>query len=71
MTITTSDLEQLARSRGGTCLGLGSGEGERAKYVWQCPAGHRWEATPTSVLNGHWCPDCRKNNRRQRQRETS
>ncbi len=58
MTISTFDLEQLARSRGGTCVGLLSGDGWRAKYVWRCSKGHTWEARLDSVREGRWCRQC-------------
>ena len=58
MTVNTSDLEQLALSRGGICVGPGSGEGKQAKYVWRCSAGHTWEARPDSVRGGSWCRRC-------------
>jgi hypothetical protein len=58
MTISTSDLEQLARSRGGTCVGLLSGDGWRAKYTWRCSEGHTWEARVDSVKYGSWCRQC-------------
>ena len=58
MPISTSDLEQLARSRGGTCVGPSSAEGSRAKYVWRCSKGHTWEARLDSVREGRWCRRC-------------
>lgn len=58
MTITAFDLDRLARSRGGNCVGLSSGEGVRAKYIWRCSKGHTWEARLDSVEHGSWCRRC-------------
>ena len=58
MTISKSDIKQLAHSRGGTCIGLSSGNGYLAKYVWRCSKGHTWEATFASVNSGSWCLQC-------------
>lgn len=28
---------------------------------WQCANGHIWEAIPSSIVGGHWCPKCAGN----------
>jgi hypothetical protein len=50
-------LQEIARARGGVCL---SDEylGNAHKLLWQCAAGHRWQATPLSIIKGSWCPQC-------------
>jgi hypothetical protein len=55
-------MKELAIARGGTCE---SAEyiGSKAKLVWQCAARHRWQALPTSVAQGTWCPVCAHNQR--------
>ena len=55
-------MRQLAVARGGVCV---SAEyiGSKAKLSWQCAAGHRWQALPTSVVQGTWCPVCARNQR--------
>ena len=51
------DMQELAASRGGRCLS--------EFYVnvvtplrWQCHDGHEWDANPTGVRAGRWCPVC-------------
>jgi len=52
-----SDMQELAKSRGGECLSK-EYTGLTTKMKWKCTFGHEWEATPKSPLTGHWCPDC-------------
>jgi len=52
----------LAISRGGVCLSpeyLGS----KVKLSWECALGHRWQAAPSYVIQGSWCPVCARNQR--------
>lgn len=28
------------------------------KLIWKCSNGHIWEATPTQIQRGQWCPEC-------------
>lgn len=54
---TLADMQQLAMERWGACLSkryLGSSTPHR----WQCARGHTWEARPTQLRWGHWCPVC-------------
>lgn len=55
-------MRELAVSRGGTCSST-EYLSSKAKLSWQCEAGHRWQALPTSVLQGAWCPTCARNQR--------
>lgn len=52
-----SDLQSLAKSRGGKCLS-DAYRGQARKHRWQCREGHEWDATPNSLKNGSWCPHC-------------
>src|SRR3989339_104213 len=52
-----SDMDEIAKRRGGKCLS--------DKYInvdtklkWQCQNGHTWEAIPSSIKRGSWCPKC-------------
>jgi hypothetical protein len=55
-----NDLKDLAKKRGGDCLSSVAGSVED-KLEWKCIAGHRWRASPHSViLSGSWCPSCSK-----------
>jgi hypothetical protein len=51
-------MQELAETRGGKCI---STEYRNAKsaLLWQCAAGHQWEAVPDNVKNAStWCPHC-------------
>ena len=55
-------MNNLARDRGGECLSreyLGS----KSKLTWRCAGGHQWQALPTSIAQGTWCPVCAGNQR--------
>jgi nucleoside-diphosphate-sugar epimerase len=54
---TLSDMQQLAKSRGGECLSKEYTD-LKTKMKWKCAFGHEWEATPKLPLTGHWCPKC-------------
>ena len=54
---TLSDMQQLAKSRGGQCLSKEYID-LKTKMKWKCAFGHEWEATPKLPLTGHWCPKC-------------
>jgi hypothetical protein len=55
--LTLEDMQVLARSRGGFCL---SNEYKNAgtKLKWTCSKGHVWDAKPSHVKSGSWCPYC-------------
>ena len=55
-------MRELAISRGGACLST-EYVSSKAKLTWQCAAGHNWQALPTSVVQGTWCPACAHNQR--------
>ncbi|QQS61536.1 MAG: hypothetical protein IPN70_01215 [Candidatus Moraniibacteriota bacterium] len=51
------ELKLIAEKNGGKCL---------SKYylgifiplLWKCKKGHQWEAPPTQIKQGYWCPKC-------------
>ncbi|MBD2311284.1 hypothetical protein H6G20_06385 [Desertifilum sp. FACHB-1129] len=56
------EMHSVAVARGGKCLSK--------KYInsitpllWECQQGHKWNARPSNVLFGTWCPICAKKNR--------
>jgi hypothetical protein len=54
---TLEGLREIASSMGGefissTFLGM------HAKHRWRCVEGHVWEAAPSIIKLGHWCPKC-------------
>jgi hypothetical protein len=51
------ELHQIAESRGGKCL-VNEHTGVDRKIPWECSNGHRFEARPSKILKGQWCPTC-------------
>jgi len=54
---TLEEIQQIAEERGGRCLSKHY-VGSHRKLGWQCAAGHIWEAEPSHIKNGTWCPEC-------------
>jgi queuine/archaeosine tRNA-ribosyltransferase len=57
---TIQQIHALAESRGGKCLS-DIYVSMRSKLMWQCARDHKWEATPSRIKRGHWCPKCHGN----------
>ena len=55
--LSLSAMISLARERGGCCLSSLYRNAATA-LLWQCTAGHQWNAVPWSIRKGTWCPDC-------------
>ena len=56
------EMRDLAIARGGVCEST-EYINSKAKLVWRCSKGHHWQALPTSVVQGTWCPLCARNQR--------
>ena len=54
---TIEDMQELAKAKGGICLSK-SYTFTHIKLKWQCEKGHIWEASPTLIRRGTWCPYC-------------
>ncbi len=55
--LTLVEMKILAMQRGGQCLSK-EYVNNHTKLRWKCKEGHEWEATPSHVKNGTWCPVC-------------
>ena len=55
--VTTEDMHNLAKKRGGKFLSPEYTNGT-TKHLWACSKGHQWEMTPKSVKKGRWCRKC-------------
>jgi len=55
--LTMSDMHNVAAEKGGKCLSRNY-KNNSTKLKWQCSVGHKWEAIPSNVRAGHWCPYC-------------
>jgi predicted metal-binding protein len=63
------ELHDIAVERGGSCLSLKYITGY-LKMQWQCKDGHKWNATPSSIKQGRWCPACAMEKRLEKMRDT-
>lgn len=54
---TLETMHQVARERGGLCLSISYTNVDH-KITWQCERGHSWEAPPSRIMLGSWCPVC-------------
>jgi len=57
---TIEDMQQIAKQSGGKCLSKKYTDATTA-LLWQCDAGHIWEAIPASIMRGSWCGICSGN----------
>lgn len=50
-------MREVAKERGGQCI---SEEyvNSSTRLEWECTRGHRWRATPNTIMRGHWCARC-------------
>jgi hypothetical protein len=55
-------VKHLAVVRKGACLSS-EYHGSKVKLLWKCEFGHRWQAAPSYILQGTWCPTCARNRR--------
>jgi len=51
-------LKEIAASHGGDCLSEHY-ISNSTKMRFRCSLGHSWEAVPSSVFQGTWCPSCK------------
>ncbi len=54
--LRVEELQEIARTRGGECLGMTYRPGQ--KVQWRCRSGHTWRANASAVKGGTWCPRC-------------
>lgn len=54
---TIAQMRRLAQRRGGRCISRRY-INSRIPLQWRCRHGHEWNAMPTNVSKGSWCPDC-------------
>jgi len=54
---TIEKMKQIAEERGGKCLSDEYVDGKN-KLWWECSEGHHWQAFPSKIKMGRWCPKC-------------
>ena len=57
---TIEDMQELASKKNGRCLS-NQYTSTHVKLLWQCEKGHQWEARPSGIKSGAWCPKCSGN----------
>jgi hypothetical protein len=55
---TIEEMRAIAKERGGRCLSKTYVK-SRARLLWECAEGHRFEATPMGIWDGRWCLVCK------------
>lgn len=55
--LTIEEMGQIVADRDGRCLSEVY-INTRTKLPWECSEGHTWEATPSGIKKGAWCPEC-------------
>lgn len=58
--LSIEEMRDIAASHGGQCLSDHYSNVD-SKLKWMCENGHVWEALPSSIKKGHWCPFCSGN----------
>ena len=52
--------KKLAENKGGRCISEKC-DNVKIKLKFICKFGHEWEALPTNIYKGKWCPSCSGN----------
>jgi hypothetical protein len=55
--LTIEEMQKMAESRGGKCLSA-TYANTHIHLKWQCKEGHVWDAWPSNIKAGKWCPIC-------------
>lgn len=51
------EMHVLAEKNGGKCLSK-KYVNNKTKLTWKCSEGHIWDAAPSNIKRGGWCPKC-------------
>ncbi len=61
--LSLDEMRARVVARGGACLSK-EYVTNHVKLRWRCRAGHEWDAAPSSIKAGTWCPRCAVRERR-------
>ncbi|WP_286230583.1 zinc-ribbon domain-containing protein [Neobacillus mesonae] len=61
--LTIDHFSEIAKKMGGKCLSPRY-LNQKAKLTFECQHGHQWEALPTNIQQGKWCPTCKGNRKK-------
>lgn len=59
--LTLEDMVELASQHEGFCLS-DTYVNAHTKLEWKCSEDHVWEASPSNIKKGSWCPTCAREN---------
>ncbi|WP_339176926.1 zinc-ribbon domain-containing protein [Paenibacillus sp. FSL R5-0701] len=59
---TIQDMQVMAERNHGRCISS-EYSNMNSKLVWECSKGHQWEAYPSNIYSGKWCPTCAGRNK--------
>ena len=65
---TIKEMQEIAQQRKGKCLST-EYVNTKTNLKWKCECGHEWEARPSSIKSGSWCPRCSLNRSNKRPNE--
>jgi hypothetical protein len=54
---TMKKMHALAQTKEGKCLSI-EYKNSSTPLNWECVKGHKWWASPNSIKQGSWCPEC-------------
>jgi len=55
--LTLAEIQADAARRGGRCV-TETYVNSLTLMEWECAKGHRWQAVPHAIRQGHWCKKC-------------
>jgi len=67
---TIEKMQTIAQTKGGRCVSL-IYTNANTRLTWQCADGHQWNAVPSSIKSGTWCPVCAKHQVASQNRESA
>ena len=59
--LTIEEMCEMADRKHGKCLSR-EYRGANSHLTWECVQGHTWNAKPSKIRQGQWCPYCRLKN---------
>lgn len=66
---TIENCKTIAKLRNGRCINPENYINNRNKLKWECKNEHQWDASPSHIQEGRWCPYCIENKSENKCRE--
>jgi len=58
--LTIEEMQKIAKGKKGKCISK-QYINSLTNLTWKCKKGHFWDATPSNIKRGTWCPYCSGN----------